>query len=240
MIREIETEEELFGALKSLPNDLFTGKLRALAKGYGVKYPFLRFYFLDRSGVLARYYGSAVLSGAADAEAAVFAETIPIRELFLPERAYRDAFPEFSAKRLNILKYGGKADRAERFPDEEIRINPPYESVFAILREGFPELRFDEWYPDACHNVRHGIAAFYTLGESAAECAFAENGIAMLTAVAAKERSRGAGRTLRLVKTLAAHYARENEVFLVCEDGLVPFYEKADFRKSGSAVLIKI
>ena len=237
MIREIQTEDELFGALNTLPNDLFTGKLRALAQGYGVKYPFLRFYFLGRSGVLARYYGSAVLSGSAGKEAADFVKMIPIHELFLPREAYRDAFSEFSAKRLNILKYDGTADP---LPEEEIRVNPPYESVFGILREGFPELRFDEWYPDACHNVRHGIAAFYTLGESAAECAFAENGIAMLTAVAAKERSRGTGRTLRLVKSLAAHYAQENEIFLVCEDCLVPFYKKADFRKSGSAYLARI
>lgn len=237
MIREIDAEDALFGALNALPNDLFTGKLRALAQGYGVKYPFLRFYFLGRSGLLARYYGSAILSGSAGAEAADFVKRIPIHELFLPEEAYRDAFSEFSAKRLNILNYGGKA---APLPGDEILINPPYESVFAILCEGFPELRFDEWYPDACHNVRHGIAAFYTLGESAAECAFAENGIAMLTAIAAKERSRGTGRTLRLVKSLASHYARENEVFLVCEDGLVPFYEKADFRKSGSAYLVRI
>lgn len=237
MIREIETEDELSGALKSLPNDLFTGKLRALAQGYGLSYPFLRFYLLGRSGVLARYYGSAVLSGPAGAEAADFVKMIPIHELFLSEETYRDAFSEFSARRLNILKYGGKA---ALLSGDEILVNPPYESVFGILREGFPELRFDEWYPDACHNVRHGIAAFYTLGDSAAECAFAENGIAMLTAVAAKERSRGAGRTLRLVKSLAAHYARENEVFLVCEDYLVPFYEKADFRKAGSAYLARI
>ncbi|MDE7234709.1 MAG: hypothetical protein K2N29_06580, partial [Ruminiclostridium sp.] len=146
MIREIETEDELFGALNSLPNDLFTGKLRALAQGYGTKYPFLRFYFLGRSGVLARYYGSAVLSGSAGAEAAEFVKMLPIHELFLPQKAYREAFSEFSAKRLNILKYGGKADP---LPEEEIRVNPPYESVFEILRESFPELRFDEWYPDA-------------------------------------------------------------------------------------------
>lgn len=237
MIREIETEDELFGALNALPNDLFTGKLRALARGYGVSYPFLRFYLLGRSGMLARYYGSAVLSGSAGAEAADFVKMIPIHELFLPEETYRDAFSEFSARRLNILKYGGKA---APLSGDEILVNPPYESVFAILREGFPALRFDEWYPDACHNVRHGIAAFYTLGESAAECAFAENGIAMLTAIAAKARSRGTGRTLRLVKSLAAHYARENEVFLVCEDRLVPFYEKADFQKSGNAYLARI
>lgn len=237
MIREIETEDELFGALKDLPNDLFTGKLRALAQGYGVKYPFLRFYLLGRNGVLSRYYGSAILSGSASAEAADFVKMIPIHELFLPQDAYREAFSEFSAERLNILKYNGKADPLS---GDEILMNPPYESVFGILREGFPELRFDEWYPDACHNVRHGIAAFYTLGESAAECAFAENGIAMLTAIAAKERSRRTGRTLRLVRSLAAHYARENEVFLVCEDRLVPFYEKADFQKSESAYLARV
>lgn len=237
MIREIGTEEELFGALKLLPSDLFTGKLRALAQGYGVSYPFLRFYLLGRSGVLARYYGSGILSGSAEADAAEFVKMIPVHALFLSEETYRDAFSEFSARRLNILKYGGKA---EPLSGDEILVNPPYEAVFGILREGFPKLRFDDWYPDACHNVRHGIAALYTLGESTAECAFAENGIAMLTAVAAKERSRGTGRTLRLVRSIAAHYARENEVFLVCEDGLVPFYEKADFRKSGSAYFARV
>lgn len=236
MIRETEEEGELFGALAGLPNDLFTGKLRALAKGYGLRYPFLRFYLLGRCGVLAGYYGAAVLSGAADAETADFVRTGRFRELFLPESAYRDAFSAFPAKRLNILKYGGKA---EALTESGIRINPPYEAVFEILRDGFPELRFDVWYPDACHNVRHGIAAFYTLGGSAAECAFAENGTAMLTAVAAKRDARGTGRTLRLVKALAAHYARENEVFLVCEDPLLGFYEKADFQKSGSAYLLR-
>lgn len=235
MIREAKDKAALLRALDRLPNDLFTGKLRALARGYGLSYPFLRFYFLGRRGVLASYYHAAVLSGSANAETAEFVRALRFRELFLSESAYRAAFSEFPAERLNILKYGGEA--APR-PTDEILVNPPYEAVFEILREGFPSLRFDEWYPDACHNVRHGVSAFYILGDSAAECAFAENRVAFLTAVAAKEKSRGTGRTLRLVRALAADYARENEVFLVCRGELLGFYEKAGFAPAGSAFLI--
>lgn len=236
MIREAKDEAALLRALDRLPNDLFTGKLRALARGYGLSYPFLRFYFLGRSAILASYYQAAVLSGSAGAEAAEFVRALRFRELFLPEDAYRAAFSEFPAERLNILKYGGEA---APLPTGEILKDPPYEAVFGILREGFPTLRFDEWYPDACHNVRHGVSAFYTLGDSAAECAFAENRVAFLTAVAAKVNSRGTGRTLRLVRALAAEYARENEVFLVCRDELLGFYERAELRPAGSAFLVK-
>lgn len=236
MIREIRDEAALSDALGRLPNDLFTGKLRALARGYGLSYPFLRFYFLGRCAILASYYGAAVLSGSAGIEAAEFVRAARFRELFLSESAYRAAFSEFPAERLNILKYGGEA---VPLPTGEILTNPPYETVFEILREGFPTLRFDEWYPDACHNVRHGVSAFYTLGDSTAERAFAENRVALLTAVAAKKNARGTGRTLRLIQALAADYAREHEVFLVCRDELLGFYRKADFEPVGNAFLIK-
>ncbi|MCM1333509.1 MAG: hypothetical protein NC084_03215 [Bacteroides sp.] len=240
MIRAVTDEAALFAALDALPRDLFTGKLYALARGYGVNYPFLRFYFLGRSGVFARYYGAATFGGSADGEdpeeIAAFIEMSGLHELFLPESAYLAAFSSFPAERLNILKYSGKA---APLPSGEIRKNPPYEAVFAVLREGFPALSFEEWYPDACHNVRHGIAALYLLGESTAECAFADRGVALLTAVAAKKASRGTGRTLRLVRAVAAEYAGENDVYVVCRADLVGFYQRAGFIPSGNAYLIE-
>ncbi len=233
MIRQICGERALSDALEKLPNSLFTGKIRALARAYGFSYPFLLFY-ASGGAVLASYYGAAVLAGQADEETAAFCAAAGFREVLIPEEAI-PAFRDFPAERTEIMRFAGTAEPLSK---EEIDAHPSYEAVFDVLREAFP-LKFDEWYTDTCHAVRHGVSALYLLdGDAAAECAFAENGIAFLSLIAVKKKARGKGLGLRLVKAVSAEYARENEVFLICRLELTGFYQKVGFLRTGSCFTV--
>ncbi len=228
VIKAIFEQGGLDAVLRKLPNDIFAGKIRALVGAYGFSYSFLRFYGSERC-VIAAYYGAAVLAGQADGETVDFCAAAGFREVFMSEAVYLSAFGGISSERANIMEYKG----AGATLPEEVRTDPEYGEVFEILREGFP-LKFDEWYTDTCHLVRHGISSLYTLsGVSALQCAFAEGGTALISLICTKKSAREQGFGLSLVKAVSGGLALNNRVFLVCRDETADFYKKAGYIKTG-------
>lgn len=213
MIKRIFTEKELEKALQNTAPDIFSGKIKALFRAYGFEYPFLKFFVSENGAVMAVYYGSAVISGTADEEVLEFCSISGFGEILCPENG--------KGQRLNIMEYkgGGKTTSL-------LSADAPYSEVFEILKDGF-DISFDDWYTDTCHNVRHGISEVFALeGKATAQKMFTVDGISLISLVAVKKEARKNGTGSRLIQAVSERLAKNSRVFVICEDSLVPFYEK--------------
>lgn len=226
MIRQIFSADELSAAAKNLAFDIFGGKISALADGYGFSYPFARFYAAENA-LICDYYGEGVLWGTADEECAEFASAAGLRSLLMSEKN-ADFFGQPSAVYRVMSRNGGGA--CADIP--KLRTDTPYNEVFGIMSEGF-EMRFEDWYPDACHMVRHGISTIYTLDNAAAvQRMFTKNGITLLSLVSVKKDSRNKGLGKRLVTAVCAD-CPNSRVYVICEEKLKRFYESCGFSDCG-------
>lgn len=232
MIRRISSVAELETAARQLVPDIFGGKILALAEGYGLSYPFARFFAAERA-LICDYYGAAVLWGEADEECAEFAAAAGFGELLMSRENYEKAFLGQPAAIDPVMSRSGGGESADR---AALRTDTPYEQVFDILKDGF-EIRFEDWYPDACHMVRHGISAVYTLGESALQRMFTQKGITLFSLVAVKKERRGEGLGKRLVCAAAAD-CPESRIYIICEPQLCGFYKSCGFVPDGEAAAV--
>ncbi len=232
MIRRISSAAELEAAARQLVPDIFGGKILALAESYSFSYPFATFFAAERA-LICNYYGAGVLWGEADAECAEFAAAAGFGELLMSGENYEKAFfgqPAAVDPVMSRSSGGESADRAA------LRTDTPYEQVFDILKDGF-DIRFEDWYPDACHAVRHGISTVYTLGESALQRMFTQKGITLFSLVAVKKGRRGDGLGKRLVRAAAAD-CPESRIYIICEPHLCGFYESCGFIRDGEAAAV--
>lgn len=232
MIRRILSAAELEAAARQLVPDIFGGKILALVEGYGFSYPFARF-FAAENALICNYYGAGVLWGEADAECGEFAAAAGFGELLLSRANYEKAFFGQPAAFHLVMSRGSGGESADR---AALRTDTPYEQVFDILKDGF-DMRFEDWYPDACHMVRHGISTVYTLGDSAFQRMFTQKGITLFSLVAVKNGRRGAGLGKRLVCAAAAD-CPESRVYIICEPRLRGFYESCGFVPDGEAAAV--
>lgn len=234
MIKQIFTAEELENSLNNINPDIFSGKIKALAEGYGFSYPFLKFFLQDNTAVIAVYYGSAVICGAVNEELVQFCIASGFSEILMPERGMN--FGGINADSLNIMEYRGGVIAAD-IPS--LSTDTPYKEVFEILRDGF-DINFDDWYTDTCHNVRHGISEVFTLeNKAAAQKMFTIDGISLISLVAVKKEYRGRDYGGRIIRSLSALLSRNSRVFVICEDKLKPFYEKNGYVHKGHCTQLK-
>ena len=63
------------------------------------------------------------------------------------------------------------------------------------------------------------------------------NGEALLSQIATLPEARGRGNASRLVKAVCAELS-ESEVFLLCEDALLPFYRRLGFKKAAVKLVL--
>lgn len=229
MIKQIFSEEELKLALKDRTPDIYSGKIKALGKAYGFSYPFLKIYNNPESGtVLSVYYGSAVVCGACDEETGLFLREIGVAEILMSEESYENAFSDIEAKRLHIMEYKGENSGIPLLSSDA-----PYEKVYEILKDGF-DISFDDWYTDMCHNVRHGVSEIFTLdGKATASKMFSVDGISLISLVAVKNEYRGKGFGNSVIRSVSENLAENTRVYVICKDGLVPFYSKNGYKTAG-------
>lgn len=235
MIRRIFSETELNSALKDYPPDVLSGKLKALAKGYGFSYPFLKFFTGEESGaVIGIYYGSAVVAGKADEETREFLLNTFSGEILTSEDNGA-LFAEFSPQTLYIMEYAGNS----HYEKITLKTDASYERVYEILREGF-DISFEDWYTDTCHNVRHGISEVFTYNDTAtAEKMFSIDGISLISLVAVKNSARGKGVGGLLIKNVSERLLESGKVYVICEKELIPFYEKNGYKFYKNCIQIK-
>jgi len=205
-------------------------KIRALYLAYGTGYDFCRFYRQDNS-FLSLLDGSAVLCDDVSTDYEEWSRFIIMsgcRELFCSEDAAVALMKigGFRCDTVNLMRFEGAAHTE---PTENA---PALSDVYSIIREGF-DIEFEPWYLDMSHRVRHGITQCRILdGKAALVIQHDLNGEALLSQVASLHEYRGEGYASRLVRAVSTELA-PSKVYIICEDGLVGFYEKCGYSISG-------
>ncbi len=223
MIKQI-FEREDFSALPE--KGLEAQKIRALHSAYGAKYDFCRFYRQGNS-YISVLDGSFVICADSIAdfdELADFLQMQGFSDIFCNEavgKALSDRLGRgFDV--VNLMKFSGGSVCAE------FKVEPSLSDVYKIISDGF-DIAFEPWYLDMSHRVRHGISKCCVLDSKAALVIQHDiNGEALLSQVATLKAHRGEGLAKKLVTSVAASLA-PSEVYIVCEDALVGFYEKCGF-----------
>ncbi len=231
MIQRVTDQSQLF----KLPlKGIEPQKIRALFYAYGMQYDFCRFYEQDDACFVALFGGSAVIGG----------DSVNYRELadFLVFSGVVDIFCSVTAgealqkclamKReiVNLMRFCGTALPAE------VNSGPALSEVYEIISKSF-DIEFESWYLDMSHRVRHGVAKCFTIENSAA-CVLQHdiNGEALISQVATLVESRGNGYARRLIHEVCRR-CKGSEVYVICEDMLLDFYEKLGFVKCGECVV---
>lgn len=206
-------------------------KIRALFDAYGTKYDFCRFYRQGNS-YISVLDGSFVLctdSTADFEEIADFLHMQGFSDVFCSKAAGKSLSDklECSFTIVNLMKFSGGLPCAE-FDDD-----PSLSDVYKIVSDGF-DIEFESWYLDMSHRVRHGISKCCVLdGKAALVVQHNINGEALLSQVASLKAHRGEGLAKKLVTSVSASLA-PSEVYIVCEDELIGFYEKCGFEIVGN------
>lgn len=128
----------------------------------------------------------------------------------------------------------------ERYPDfSELEENPPLDSVFEILKEGFPDLNYEQWYTDINHKIRHNVSKAYIYGGATATVMADMNNSVFIALLASKKEARGTGAAKNLLRALGVNFEKQGkEVSVLCSEELIPFYRKAGFYECGKTVTV--
>ncbi len=233
MIKAVDSIEQI----KSFPSDIFGGKILSLAYAYGFDYDFCRFYRSHKL-LIGRYYSDFIIAGECEdsEELGGFLSLNGFSSVLLPPQIAEGIKPyvkgEFSAD--YICEYQGERG------NDPVTVNPSLDEVYCILKDGFPDLPYEEWYTDMSHLVRHGISECYTLDGAACVKMFDIGGTAYISLVASSLEMRGKGSVFRLLRTVCGNFlAHREHILLICAEELLPFYEKVGFTKKGIAVTIR-
>ncbi len=213
-------------------------KIRALWLCYGPKYDFCRFYTAEFFTV-CELNGSFVVCEIEKSDNEKAPRNDDFEELseFLAFGGYGDIFcSENVGKRLQnllccncetlfLMQFTGTAEHCE------VEKEPPLSEVFDILKTGF-EIDFEPWYLDMSHRVRHGVTRFRKLGGSVLAIQHDLSREALLSQIATLPEMRKKGYARRLIRAVCGELS-QSKVFLLCEDNLVPFYQKIGFSVVG-------
>lgn len=221
MIRRANNPEEL----KNLPEKgVEAQKIRSLLLAYGTKYDFCRF-FTGENLVLAQLNGDFVISdfGETDfGELAEFLNFSGFSEIFCSYYLGQILEKLLDVKResVNLMRFAGVSEK------NELEILAPADA-YQIIKTGF-DFEFEPWYLDMSHRVRHGVSRLYGLDGAALAVQYNQNGEALISQVATLPEKRGKGCARRLISAVCAELL-ESEIFVLCEDNLLGFYEKIGF-----------
>lgn len=221
MIKRAKNSAEL----KNLPEKgVEAQKIRSLLLAYGTNYDFCRF-FTGENVVLAQLNGDFIISdfGETDfGELAEFLNFSGFSEIFCSEYLGLLLDKQLGVKQeiVNLMRFAGVPEK------NALEILAPADA-FRIIKTGF-DFDFEMWYLDMSHRVRHGVSRLYGLDGAALAVQYNQNGEALISQVATLPENRGKGYARRLVSAVCAEL-HESEVFVLCEDRLLGFYEKIGF-----------
>lgn len=234
MIRRVFSPNEL----SALPRKgVEAQKIRALLRSYGTKYDFCRFY-ASENAVLCEIDGDFVIcetGNAPDIEELAgcftfggFSEIFCSEELGVPLAERMRCY----SQRVNLMRFEG-----EPVPNtDDIEISPLLDEVYNILKTAF-DIEYEPWYADMSHRIRHNVAKARKTDNSVLIIQHDINGEALLSQIATLPEARGRGNASRLVKAVCAELS-ESEVFLLCEDALLPFYRRLGFKKAAVKLVL--
>ncbi len=208
-------------------------KIRALLTAYGVSYDFCRFFSHNENSFLADMGGSFVLSAGENADPEELARFLMFNgcaELLcgFDIGGGIDRFLGAERTEINVMRFSGRAVPAD------IGRDPPLSEVYAIVGNVFG-FEFEPWYLDMSHRIRHGVSRCRRLEGSALVIQHEINGEALISQVATLPGQRGRGFASRLLSAACAELS-DSEVFILCEDKLIPFYRNNGFEVCGRLV----
>lgn len=206
-------------------------KIRALLYAYGTQYDFCRFY-TSRNLALCDLNGSVVLCENGECDYAELAEFLCFNgfcDIFCSDElgGRLEKLLNCGSQTVNLMRFCGKA---AEFPVADVNKAPQLGEVFKILSAVF-KIDFEPWYVDMSHRIRHGVSAARVLDGSALIIQHNINGEALLSQIATVPEKRGRGAASRLILSLCAEL-EPSAVFVICENGLLSFYEKLGFEKT--------
>ncbi len=233
MINQIFSAEEI----TALPEKgIAAQKIRALYNAYDTSYDFCRFY-RQGSSFISALDSSFVLCSSVDVdidEISDFFRMSGFSDIFCTELVGTALAKELGASLgiINLLRYSNAEEISEN-----INLSPTLQDVYSIIKDGF-DIEFEPWYLDMSHRTRHGVTRCCTLDNKAALVIQHDiNSEALISQVACRTSNRGGGAASRLVKATAAMLA-PSEVFVLCEDRLLPFYTKCGFLPVGKYAIL--
>ncbi len=239
MIRLVDNKEELYRALGNTA-DIFAGKIRAYAEGYGFGYYFCSFWVQDSSAVICAYYNDAVaaqtgeLSDEAAEELTMFLSGQSFARVLMPDSLCGRLGLAEQAEELCLMEWANDVKKPVEYDKEAVKTNSSLIQIYEIVSSAF-DIDFEKWYTDTSYMLRHGISEVYTLENSA--CAikmYSSEGVTYLSYVCVKPECRGRGLAHALLHYICTdETARGDRTFIICEEELTGFYESAGFTKTG-------
>lgn len=232
MIKKISSDNEILhiwnnSSVLADNDNVEALKIYALWRSYGTKYDFCRFYAADGALICAQN-GSLVIceTGKCDyEEIAGFIKMIGFFEIFCSEKAGKSLAEYLHCKcnEVDLMRFAGTG-----FPRDTEK-ETPLEEFYGILKTSF-NIEFEPWYLDMSHRIRHGVVRTRRLDSSVLVVQHDFFGSALLSQIATAPNERGKGGASRLISAVCAELEPSN-VYVLCTDKLLGFYEKNSFRK---------
>ena len=227
MIKRVDSPDKL----SSLPESgVEAQKIRALLQAYGTGYDFCRFYSAEGL-IMAQFYDEFVICTFGNADFEELCEFLSFggaSKIFCSDDTGEilSETPELSCNKLNLMRFSRALSEA-CVQVSELSLSQAY----SILKTSF-EIDHEPWYLDMSHRIRHGISRFYGFNGSVLCVQHNLCGEALLSQISTVPEMRNKGYASGLIRAVCRELS-ESEVFLLCEDKLVDFYEKIGFERYG-------
>lgn len=221
--------KQVFDGIPELVTNSYYGyKILAAYLAYGTKYEFCKFYICG-NGVVHIYNSSMVIDGKID-----------VSELEIFIRMIKPITIEVSS--LYALQLDGVYSRCKRtlfrlipcdndLEIDNVKCNSYTRECYEILAESFENMgRFDAWYVDINHRIRHKVVNLYLFDKTTLTQQFNINGFVFLSHIATAKEARGKGTARKLLYCFAEKYKSEGcNAYLWALEHRKSFYESIGF-----------
>lgn len=238
MIRLLRAEER--PAILAAEGGWQLFRLQTLLAAYGTGYDFCRFYRQEESGaLLVCLDDSALLWAAAGADWDELASCLAmtgVSSLLTEETAGRALLPFLpgSSCRIGAVLQKKAASTSAQADLREAADMPALREAYQLLEEGFGVSgRFDAWYCDLSHRIRHGICRVFLYGRAACAVAAEREGRVLLSQIAVSPDCRRSGVGTALIRAIEAVYPGRLLAVYSRDDGTDAFYRKLGFERVG-------
>lgn len=224
---------------RRLTDSYYGKKIYSAYLAYGGELGFCRFYSCGE-GTVHLYRSSMVIDGAVDPEdiSTLVRMTKPLNIEVSGDTSLK---PDgYKAMRRTLFGAVPKESGSTEYLN--VTCHKDMEKCFEILSEGFENMgRFDEWYVDISHRVRHGISELYLSGGTTVTKSFEAGGFVFLSHIATARDGRGKGGARRLLYRLAEKFEGEGKAaYLFAFDYRKSFYEAIGFKPAAEDIYYQL
>lgn len=233
MIRFVDDAASQGEFLALCGGSAFGCKLAAIARAYGFQRDFARFWLGESAAYCLLDSALSVVGDPGDpSEARMFLDAVGARQIFGPEHF---------VQKLGLSPAAGGPVLAKRVapgPVAAFPEPPKLQEVYQLLRRVGMDVRFEPFYLDLSHRIRHGAA--FALGEyrdgRLAGCGVVSavaSGEALLSAVAVEPEFRHQGIGSELVTRAEAALPGRTLYLMREENSSQEFYAQLSYSQAG-------